>query len=378
MRPRDRSQEHRASTPLELFFDLCFVVGIALAAAALHHDVGQGHWSHGLAGFVMTFFAVWWAWMNFTWFASAYDTDDALYRLVTLVQITGVLVLAAGVPRAFDGDAGIVTLGYVVMRLALAAQWLRAAHGDPVNGRVGRRYAAGIATCQLAWLLRLAAPDGWQVVLFVLVALAELSVPLIAERDAETPWHAEHIAERYGLFFMIVLGEGVLAATTAVQVGMDEGQYPGAVLVVAAAGAVLTFAMWWLYFLLPADRFLTGNRVSFVWGYGHFVIFASAAAVGAGLGVAVDGATHHTEIGGTAVAAAVTVPVAVFLLSTWWLHLRPHHRGPVDDAGFPLAALLVLLATFTPVALPLTAVVLAGLVAVGGVRAEPQTPNTSG
>ena len=222
MRPRDRDEDHRAATPLELFFDLCFVVAIAFAAAALHHDVAEDHWAEGVPAFAMTFFAVWWAWMNFTWFASAYDTDDVPYRLVTFVQISGVLILAAGVPRAFEGDASVVTLGYVVMRLALATQWLRAAAGDPVNGRIGRRYAAGITVCQVAWVARLALPDGWQPVLFVLIALAELSVPVWAERDAETTWHADHIAERYGLFFMIVLGEGLLAATVAVQTSIAE------------------------------------------------------------------------------------------------------------------------------------------------------------
>jgi low temperature requirement protein LtrA len=378
MRPRSRDEEHRVSTPLELFFDLCFVTGIALAAAALHHAVSEGHWSHGLTGYAMSFFAVWWAWVNFTWFASAYDVDDVPYRLVTFLQISGALIVAAGVPRAFDGDAGVVTAGYVLMRLALAAQWLRAAHGDPGNARVGHRYAFGITLCQVAWVLRLAAPDGWQPALFVVVALAELSVPIWAERVAETPWHPEHIAERYGLFLMIVLGEGVLAATTAVQVGVDEGDALGAILTIAASGAVVTFAMWWLYFALPAERLLTSNRESFVWGYGHYVIFASAAAVGAGLAVAVDGVTHHTELGGAGTAAAVTVPVAVFLLSTWFLHVRPHGRGLVDDAGFPAAAALVLLATLTPVALPLTALVLVGLVTACTIGPDPVTAEPVG
>jgi hypothetical protein len=84
----------------------------------------------------MVFFAIWWAWMNFTWFASAYDTDDNVYRLATLVQITGALTLAAGVPRAFDEtDHRLVTYGYVIMRLALVAQWLRAARSDPERRR---------------------------------------------------------------------------------------------------------------------------------------------------------------------------------------------------------------------------------------------------
>ena len=58
--------------------------------------------AYGVVGFLMAFFGVWWAWMNFTWFASAHDADDVPYRLLTLVQITGVLVYAAAVPRTVE------------------------------------------------------------------------------------------------------------------------------------------------------------------------------------------------------------------------------------------------------------------------------------
>lgn len=152
---RSREESHRAATPLELFFDLCFVVAVAQAGAELVHAVAEGHAGEGIINYAMIFFAIWWAWMNFTWFASAYDNDDVLYRVVTLVQIAGVLILAAGVSRAFEEhDFLVVYIGYVVMRLALASQWLRAAHHatDPaertmspaVRGR-GRRRADRLA-----------------------------------------------------------------------------------------------------------------------------------------------------------------------------------------------------------------------------------------
>jgi low temperature requirement protein LtrA len=85
MLSRSSTEEHRASTPLELLFDLCFVVAVAQAAGQLHHALADGHVAHGVTGYAMVFFAIWWAWMNFTWFASAYDTDDVLYRVATLV-----------------------------------------------------------------------------------------------------------------------------------------------------------------------------------------------------------------------------------------------------------------------------------------------------
>ncbi|HET7720442.1 MAG TPA: low temperature requirement protein A, partial [Acidimicrobiales bacterium] len=93
MRPRDPGQAHRAATPLELFFDLTFVVAVAQCAASLHHAVAADHAGDVAFAYPATFFAIWWAWMNFTWFASAYDVDDTLYRIATFVQMAGVLVL---------------------------------------------------------------------------------------------------------------------------------------------------------------------------------------------------------------------------------------------------------------------------------------------
>ena len=76
MSGRDPDEAHRAATPLELLFDLCFVVAVAQAASFLHHDLAEGQVAHGVLSYLVVFFAIWWPWMNFTWFASAYDTDD--------------------------------------------------------------------------------------------------------------------------------------------------------------------------------------------------------------------------------------------------------------------------------------------------------------
>ena len=150
MTPRDPTEPHRVATPLELFLDLAFVVAIAQAAAGLHHGLVDGHVGDALIGFPAVFFAIWWAWMNFAWFGSAYDCDDALYRLAVFVQMTGVLVMAAGIPRAFDDrDLAVMTFGYVIMRLALVGQWLRVAFSDPSRRRTALRYAVGITVVQV-------------------------------------------------------------------------------------------------------------------------------------------------------------------------------------------------------------------------------------
>ncbi|WP_155347832.1 low temperature requirement protein A [Acrocarpospora pleiomorpha] len=364
-----RSREgHRAATPLELLFDLCFVVGVAQAAASLHHALAEGHAGAGLIGYLMVFFAIWWAWMNFTWFASAYDTDDVPYRVLVMVQIVGVLILAAGVPRAFeDKDFGLITLGYAVMRLAMVALWSRAAKEDAAGRACAVRYAIGIGVVQAGWLARLGLAqvvdlDGvLGLVVFVALAGAEMVVPLWAERRQQTSWHPRHIAERYGLFTLIVLGESVLAATLAIQTGLDRGLATAQLLTVALSGVVIVFGMWWLYFAWPAHPLLTSNRASFPWGYGHYLIFSSAAGVGAGLAVSIDYETHIAHISAFPAGASTAVPVAIFLLSVWFVHIRPHQVSHRTNLAFPITAALVLATPLTPLALPLIALLLVAL-----------------
>ncbi|MBF9071080.1 low temperature requirement protein A [Streptacidiphilus fuscans] len=360
MRPRGREERHRAATPLELFFDLCFVVAVAQAGSQLGSALGEGHVRHGIAGYLFVFFAIWWAWMNFTWFASAYDTDDVPYRIATFVIIVGALILAAGVPRAFaDSDYSVTVTGYVVMRVALVAQWLRAAASNAgPQRRVALRYAVGVALVQLYWVLWLVyvpAGDKWWALLPGLVA--DMAVPVVAERDAETAWHPGHIAERYGCFTLIVLGESVSAATVAVQSAVDEHQAFHELLPIAVGGLLICFSAWWIYFARSVEEHLRSNRVAFTWGYGHFFVFGSAAAVGAGLEVAVEHAVGKVHLSAQAATLGVTVPTAVYLITVWALHSRHVKRG-IALWVLPVSGVVVL---FSP------SVLVAGLVCAASV-----------
>lgn len=363
MRARSPHEPHRVATPLELLFDLVFVVAIAEAASGLHHAVALGHVTEGLLGFAMVFFAIWWAWMNFTWFASAYDTDDVPYRLAVFVQITGALILAGGIPAMFDARVpnGAVVAGYVVMRMAMVVQWLRAANADPDHRVAARRYAAGIAFVQACWVAPLFAPQWWPLAFPGFVAL-ELVVPAWAERASLTPWHPHHIAERYGLLTLIVLGESILSATSAVQAAVAAGERLSALAPLIVGGLLIVYSMWWIYFDRPAHDLLTSFARAFIWGYGHYFVFGSAAAVGAGLGVAVDRVGSHASVDPRTAGFAVTIPVALFLVCLWILLDRPEYRR--TRALGPLTAAIVLATTFTPQPVLLTGVALATLVAV--------------
>jgi low temperature requirement protein LtrA len=367
MAPRSPHEAHRAATPLELFFDLVFVVAVAQAGSRLHHGLAEAHIVEAVVSYAMVFFAIWWAWMNFTWFASAYDTDDVPYRLAVFAQLTGALILAAGVPAAFDErNFTIATIGYVVMRLPLVGQWLRAARSDPARRACAYRYAIGVTVCQIGWVALLFFPAAWFG--FPLLALAELLVPMWAERIGATSWHPEHIKERYGLFTIIVLGETILAASLAIQAAIQAGDANGNLAAIIAGGLLIVFSMWWLYFDQPENTMLASLRTAFVWGYGHLFIFAAAAAVGAGLSVAIDQTFQHAEIGPVGAGMAVAAPVVIYLIGLWALHQHPQIRRFSHPLLFPAAAGLILLTPLTGQAALLTGLLLAGLVVIKMVR----------
>lgn len=373
MRPRDPSETHRAASPLELFFDLVFVVAVSLSSAQLHHAESGDHVVSGVGAYLMVFFAIWWAWMNFTWFATAFDTDDWLYRVVTILQMGGVLVLAAGAAPAMDeGDWTLVTIGYVIMRLAMVAQWLRASRGAPELRTTSLRYAVGITALQVLWVARLWLPGGGGVLVFLLLVLGELAVPVWAERSRPTPWHPGHIAERHGLFTLIVLGESVLASTSAVVDGGEHVEHLGPLVLIAVCGLTLAAGMWWTYFSREHDERLGSLGSSLVFGYGHYVVFAAAGAFSAGIEVAIDHDTHSTGLAASVAAATLTVPVGVFIVAVWVLTLQGA-LTPAQDVLVPVLGVAVAVSALLPFSLPVAALLVVAVVVVlevGG-RGEP-------
>ena len=361
---RDPEEEHRAATPLELFFDLIFVVAVAFASDRLHHSLLVGEVADGIIAFILVFFAIWWAWVNFTWFSSAYDTDDVSYRIFVFVTMTGALLLAAGVPRAFDErNFDVATLGYVVMRLALVTQWMRVASADAPRRLTARRFAVGVAACQVGWVAALLLPGDWWVAAFAVLAPAEVLVPAWAESASKTTWHAGHISERYGLFMIIVLGESVLAASLAINLATEGDGVTRDLLPIIVGGLLGLFAMWWIYFDRPPERLLSSERGVFVWSYAHLFVFASVASFGTGLAVAIDGAAGHSELGQTATGMAVAIPVVIYLLSLYALYVQ-RDDGPLRRFGIPTTAVLILVVSFAEQSVLLTGLLLAGLVAI--------------
>lgn len=329
---RDPNEPHRTSTPLELLFDLTFVVAFSQAGAQTAHLLELGHWGPAIGGFAFAVFAIWWAWINYSWLASAYDNDDIFFRVATMVEMLGVLVLALGLPQLFDSldegrhvDNGIVVAGYVVMRVATVALWLRAAKHDPARRRTALTYVVFVSVAQVGWVVLIFAdlPLTTGLAFMLLLVVLELVGPYVAERgrDGGTPWHAHHIAERYGLLVIITLGEIVLGTILAISAVIEEQDWSVETVLVAFGGTALAFGLWWVYFTMPSGKVLARFRErGFVWGYGHYFIFVALAGTGAGLHVAaftIEGVAH---IGIVQALLTVVIPVGLFMVALFTVY----------------------------------------------------------
>ncbi len=177
--------------------------------------------------------------------------------------------------------------------------------------RTCQTYAVTIGVAQLGWVALLLAGStvgvflAWAVVL----VLIEMVGPVLVERrKGGTPWHAHHIAERYGLLTIITLGEGVIGTVASLGAVVESQGWSLDAVLVAVAGTGLTFGLWWMYFTVPAGEVLQVHRErAFPWGYGHILIFGSIAATGAGLHVAASYIGHEAHIGATAAVMTLAV-----------------------------------------------------------------------
>jgi low temperature requirement protein LtrA len=384
---RDTHEAHRAATPLELLFDLTFVVAFGVAADQLAHYLAQGEVWSAVGAFAFATFAVSWAWINYSWFASAYDTDDWVFRLATMVQMVGVIVLALGLQQAFASivhgdtlDNGVMVAGYVVMRVPMVFLWAQVARDDPEHRSAAWAYMSTISVAQVFWVVLaiIDLPIDTTFAIAVLLLALEMSGPWIAEhRYGGTPWHARHIAERYGLLVIITLGEGILGTVASINaVVHGSSGWTVTAAVVAIAGIGLIFATWWTYFAIPwADVLERHRERSFVWGYGHIVLFGALAAIGAGLHAAalyLDRSTVLNELG---TVLCTVVPVAIYIVVLYGLyasftrHLDPFHLWLLGGSAAVLALSVVLAALGVSIAVCLLVLMFTPIVTVVGYEA---------
>ena len=369
---RELDVGERRSTWLELFFDLCFVAAVAALAASLHD---HPTWD-GLARFGLLFVPVWWAWMEFTWFATAFDNDDVFFRVAMFTGMLGVIVVAATIGQVpAEGLDGFV-LAYAGLQFIVAALFARSVPAAGAARGFAVRYAVGDLAGGLIWLASLAVAPPARYWVWVLAMVVLMTAPPLAVRAfAESAFDSRHIPERYGLFTIIVLGESVVAVVAGL-----AGKH---VTPAAAATGVLAFALataiWWLYFEFVRPVGLSRQRpgAAFFWGYGHLAVYAGIAAASVGAEIAVESAASGEALTGPA-RAMLAGGLAAFLLATVAIHaVGTRAWGLVLGTRTLTAAVVAALAVAgaglppLPFTIALTAVVLAEVV-LEALRTGPQ------
>jgi low temperature requirement protein LtrA len=235
-------------TPLELFFDLVFVLALTQCTALM---ADEPTWE-GLAKGMLVLTVMWWAWVGYAWLTSVIDPEEGAVRLVIFAAMAGLLIVALCVPGAFHDEALLFAGAYGVVRIAHLALFFLACRDDPVLRRAvftGLTVSTAVA---IGLLVVASFLDGIpQGAVWALAIAIDMSGPLFHGQDG---WRLVpgHFAERHGLIIIIALGESIVA----IGIGAEGGVTTG-VVIAAAFGMMVAAALWWLYFdvvALSAER----------------------------------------------------------------------------------------------------------------------------
>lgn len=309
-------------TWLELFFDLIFVAAIIQLGDALSSEVTSTHHALGpFARFCALFTPLWVSWTGFTFFANRFDVDDFLHRLLVFLLMGSMGCVAVAAPGAFDGTSTPFALAVGSSFAVVSMMHLRAMR----HGGDARDYCifwgAVFATAAGLWAVSVFVPNPVNYAFWVLGTLAVLASPIGARSRALSeryPIDMEHLAERYGLLTIIVLGESFVKVLTY----LTEGGYAASLYGLSKGGGVLlvTCSIWWIYFDDVAGSELKEERGDwFMWLYGHLPLAFGMTAVGVALKKAIGfdlGEPAPTEYRALLTLALVTTFVAVSLLDS--------------------------------------------------------------
>jgi low temperature requirement protein LtrA len=238
-------------TPLELFFDLVFVLALTQCTALM---AATPTW-RGLAEGMLVLGVLWWSWCGYAWLTSVVDPEEGVVQLAMFAAMAALLVAALCVPQAFGDRALLFACAYAVVRAAHIALFMIASREDPALRRSVLTGLAGSTAIGAGLLVAASFADGTlQGGLWTLALLLDMSGPFVFGSEG---WKLVpgHFAERHGLIVIIALGESIVAIGVGAGAGIDAGVVVAAVLGIAVAGA-----LWWLYFdvvALVAERRLS-------------------------------------------------------------------------------------------------------------------------
>jgi low temperature requirement protein LtrA len=332
-------REGERVTPLELFFDLVFVLALTQCTALMAHDPT---WS-GLAQGLLVLGMLWWAWTGYSWLTSVIDPEEGAVRLVMFGAIAAMLIVSLCVPAAFGGLALVFALAYGAVRVAHIGLFMLASPEDDAL----RHSVLGLAASTLVAVSLLAAASLFDGVaqgsIWLLALLLDMGGPYLygAEGWKLVP---EHFAERHGLIVIIALGESIVAIGVGAAGALDLSIGTAAVL-----GVALTSGMWWVYFDVVA--IVSGRRLADAepgrvqnemardsYSYIHLVIVAGIVLVALGMKKTIGHAQDPLD---TVPAAALFGGLALYLLGH--VAFRYRHVRSVNRRRLGLALLLLAL-----------------------------------
>src|SRR5512143_2714929 len=338
VRPRLRTPqegEERHATWLELFYDLVVVAAVAAVAQALSQD----HSALGILAFFGLFIPVFWVWAGHTVYATRFDTDDLVYRLLTFLQMFAVVGMAVEVHDASQGDTQAFSLAYLGARIILLLLLARADRYVPTARPFIRTYLRGFSAGAALWALSIPLPAPARYVLWGASLALELAVPWQVWRGmhpsaAVSP---SHIPERLGLFTIIVLGESISAVVR----GLAGAHWEAEAMAVSVLGFSSGICVWWIYFLhleRAIGRVKMGSGQPYI--YSHFPLLVGIVVMGIGVEHAISesGAGRFRE--GTF--GLLWGGVYLWVLGAWILHHVMHPRKS-RPAAFRYAVTLAVL-----------------------------------
>jgi low temperature requirement protein LtrA len=321
--------------PLELFFDLVFVLALTQCTSLM---VGSPTWE-GIGQGLLALLLLWWAWTGYAWLTSVIDPEDGPVRLVLVGAMAALLVAALTVPEAFGNRALEFALAYAAVRAAHVGLFIVASAED----RDLRRSISGLAVSTavgVALLIAGALVGGTgQAVIWIVAAVLDLGWALFF---GSSGWRLvpAHFAERHGLIVIVALGESIVALGVGADVGLTPGVTVGAIL-----GVALVFELWWIYFDVVAIanvrrlvRAATGREQNElardVYSYLHFPLIAGIELAAFALHEVLLGPGEHLQ---TVPAFALLGGVAVYLLGHVAIRLRGAHTLNVQRTVLALA-----------------------------------------
>jgi len=225
-------------TPLELFFDLVFVLALTQCTKLMSDEPT---WT-GLGRAVLLLALLWWAWTGYAWLTSVVDPEEGAVRLVMFAAMAAFLVAALAIPTAFGDDAATFAVAYAVVRVAHIALFLLASRAQPALRRSVLGLAASTALGVGLLLAGALASGDARTTLWVVALLLDMTGPYFFGAQG---WQLvpHHFAERHGLIVIIALGESIVA------IGVGAGlELSSEVIVGAVIGVALAAGLWWVYF----------------------------------------------------------------------------------------------------------------------------------